>query len=308
MIVSAFLCLTPDTTLKQVVDAACSLEAAGVAAVALLDSADTNTAPSCFESTTLAAAIAVQTATIGVVATNSALYGFPYHGARRLATIDHLSCGRAGWLLRTTPGAQEATAYEWRSVAGRGEELHRSTEYAEIALELWDSWEDGAQWPDKTTGIYKDDSRIHPIDYRSTSFRVAGPLDVPPSPQRRPVLFAEIATTEEALHLSRYIDVAVIVARDGTSATALATAVADIDPSTLVLFAGGIEAGADMMAAAEALALVEASRIAGVALYLEPRSADTAAGMISAPAGSNSGTLADALGFGSTLTHGGHAA
>jgi alkanesulfonate monooxygenase SsuD/methylene tetrahydromethanopterin reductase-like flavin-dependent oxidoreductase (luciferase family) len=309
MIVSAFVRLVPDTSLTQVIDAARTLEASGVAAVCFLDSADTGTAPALFESTTLAAAVAVQTSTIGVVASDSALYGFPYHAARRLATIDHLSSGRSGWLLRTAPAAQEATAYEWRSGKGRGEELHRCTEYAEIALELWDSWEDGAQWPDKEVGTYKDDSRIHPIDYRSTSFRVAGPLDVPPSPQRRPVLFAEISAAEDAIHLTPYVDVAVIVAGDRPSAAALADVVASIDPSTLVLVAGAIEGASDMLADREALAMAETLQVAGVALYLVPSAAESAAALVSAaPAGLRSGTLADSLGIGSTLSQGGHAA
>ncbi|MFT4264687.1 MAG: LLM class flavin-dependent oxidoreductase, partial [Nocardioides sp.] len=226
MIATAFLALEGASTVEEVVGAARSLEAAGVAAVGLLDAQDTGLGATPFESTTLAARVAAATSSIGVIASDSALYSFPYHSARRLATLDHLAAGRSGWLVRSRTGADEGSAYAWRSTTGRGEELHRATEYIEIERELWGSWEDGSQWPDKAAGVFKDDSRIHRIEYRSTSFRVSGPLDTPPTPQGRPVILTFVTTVDEARALTPYVDVAILAPADGVALDDLAAVVA----------------------------------------------------------------------------------
>jgi alkanesulfonate monooxygenase SsuD/methylene tetrahydromethanopterin reductase-like flavin-dependent oxidoreductase (luciferase family) len=296
MIVSVQLALRPEDTLADVEAAVRGLESAGVAAVALLDAADTG-APTPFESTTLCGRLAATTSEIGLVAANSALYGFPYHLARRLATVDHFSDGRAGWLLRSGTGAGEATAYDWRSTRGRAAELHRAGEYAEIALELWDSWEEGAQYPDKATGDYKDDARIHRIDYRSLAFRVEGPLDVPPSPQRRAVVVAAPTTADEVAHLAPAADVA--LAPDAT----LAAQVRAVAPGILVLLT---VPATTTPAAAERRRLDAGAE--GLALSATTETTDAAAALAAAlgAARAPGGTLAAALGL--TLTHGGRAA
>ncbi|MFC5951530.1 hypothetical protein ACFQH9_25015 [Pseudonocardia lutea] len=298
MIITAQLALGPDSTLPAVESAVRGLEAAGVAAVCVLDAADTG-AVSSFESTTLCGRLASTTSAIGLVAGNSALYGFPYHLARRLASVDHFCDGRSGWLLRTGTAASEQSAYDWRSSRGRAAELHRAAEYVEIALELWDSWEDGAQYPDKVTGDYKDDSRIHAIDYRSLAFRVEGPLDVPPSPQRRPVLVAEVGTADEATYLAPAVDVALV------PDAAVAAAVRSVDPTTLVLLALPAD-----IPAAEAMQRCTETGAAGVALECSTDTAEAAATLAAALGASRApgGTLAAALGLADTLTHGGRAA
>ncbi|GAA0935417.1 LLM class flavin-dependent oxidoreductase [Pseudonocardia zijingensis] len=298
MIVTAQLALGPDSTLPAVEGAARGLEAAGVAAVCVLDAADTG-AVSPFESTTLCGRLASTTSEIGLVAAGSALYGFPYHLARRLATVDHFSDGRSGWMLRTGTATSEVSAYDWRSTLGRTAELHRAAEYTEIALELWNSWEDGAQYPDKATGDYKDDSRIHAIAYRSLAFRVEGPLDVPPSPQRRPVLLAEVGTAEEAAYLAPVVDVALV------PDAALAAAVQEGDPTTLVL----LVLPADTPAAEASRRCLDADA-AGVSLECSTDTADAAAALAAAFGATRGpgGTLAAALGLAETLTHGGRAA
>ncbi|NQX25788.1 LLM class flavin-dependent oxidoreductase [Microbacteriaceae bacterium VKM Ac-2854] len=301
MIVTALLSLESASTLDDAVQAAGALEAAGVAALAVLDAADTDEVAT-FESTTLAAHLAMTTDSIGVLGANSALYGFPYHAARRLSTLDHLANGRAGWLLRAATGAEEEAGYDWRSTLGRAEELHRASEYAEIALELWDSWEDGAQWPDAASGDYKDDARIHPIDYRSTAFRVAGPLDVPPSPARRPVLFGRIATPEEAAMLAPLLDVAIVVARDRSEAQAL---VAACGAASAVLLAVAIEH------VSEATPLIVADLgIDGVALTgsLSAAAQIAAAALDLGAERPEADTLAEALGIDGRISYGGRAA
>ncbi|MCF7549618.1 LLM class flavin-dependent oxidoreductase [Pseudonocardia sp. WMMC193] len=291
MITIVQLALRPDDTLAGVESAVAALEAAGVAAVCVLDGADTGEATA-FESTTLCGRLASTTSEIGLVASNSALYGFPYHLARRLATVDHFSDGRSGWLLRTRTAADEAAAYDWRSTGGRGVELHRAAEYAEIALELWDSWEDGAQYPDKASGDYKDDARIHRIDYRSLAFRVEGPLDVPPSPQRRPVLFARFDEAAEAALLPS-VDVAIV--SDPTTAAAVT--------APLILRAVPPHTTPD-----EAERLRAATGAHGLALHATTDTVPEACALaVALGAARNPGdTLAAALGL--TLTLGGRAA
>jgi alkanesulfonate monooxygenase SsuD/methylene tetrahydromethanopterin reductase-like flavin-dependent oxidoreductase (luciferase family) len=313
MIVSAFLAPASETSLRAVVDAARALEAADVSAAGVLDAADTGGDAGLFESTTAAARIAVETSEIGVVAANSSLYGFPYHAARRLSTVDHLSGGRSGWLMRTGTAPGETTAYDWRSAFGRGEELHRSAEYAEIARELWDSWEDGAQWPDKESGDFKDDSRIRKIGYRSTSFLVDGPLDVPPSPQRRPVIFTPVTTAQEAVYLARYSDVMIVAAPNEATAQVLAETLATAESAPLVLIAGSVDgtrpAGSGVLPAARAVSLAGTLGVAGVALYMTPEAAGAAAALVGGLATtgprSGSGTLAARLGIESDFALGG---
>ncbi|GAA1397696.1 hypothetical protein GCM10009613_50720 [Pseudonocardia kongjuensis] len=323
MIVTAFLApdpgrAGPDTVLA----AARDLERAGAHAVGLLDGADAAAAgtaggpdgaaaapSSAFESSTLAARVAVETSRIGVVATGSALYGFPYHAARRLATLDHLAGGRSGWLMRTRTAPSERAAYRWRAGAGRGEELYRAGEFAEIALELWDGWEDGAQWPDRDSGDFKDDDRIRPIGYRSTAFRVDGPLDVPPSPQRRPVLFAEVSGPADVHHLAGPADVVLVGAADPDAARDLVGLLPGGPGRPLVLIAAGPAPGPGRLSPDAAAALVDRGVAAGVALHPGPADdcAELVAGLSPAPRPDRPG-LAAALGIEPALAHGGTAA
>ncbi|SMH49499.1 Luciferase-like monooxygenase [Rathayibacter oskolensis] len=309
MIVTAVLALDHGTTLDETVAAVTALERAGVAAVTVLDAADSSGVTP-FESTTLAAHLAMTTSTIGIVAANSALYGFPYHAARRLATLDHLAAGRSGWMLRTATGVDEESAYDWRSTLGPAEELHRATEYAEIALELWASWEDGSQWPDVVTGDFKDDARIHPIDYRSTSFRVAGPLDVPPSPARRPVLFGGVRTEHEAVALRPVVDVAIVVARDRSQAERL---VSSARGASRILLAIATEEGGEglVVGAAEPIAiLVDELGVDGVALRGSVSGAAAIADLAAQLGATRDEgpTLAEALGITERMSYGGRAA
>jgi hypothetical protein len=149
------------------------------------------------------------------------------------------------------------------------------------------------------TGDYKDDSRIHAIDYRSLAFRVEGPLDVPPSPQRRPLLVAEVGTAEEAGYLSPAVDVALV------PDASLAAAVRSADSTTLVL----LVLPADVPPAQASRRCSEAGT-AGVALECSTGTADAAAALAVALGACRApgGTLAAALGLADTLTHGGRAA
>lgn len=140
------------------------------------------------EPTVLLAALAVTTSRIGLIATASTSYNEPYNLARRLAGVDHLSGGRAGWNIVTTAGDAAA-----RNFGLDGQPLHlaryeRADEFLDVATKLWDSWSDDAVLADKAAGVYADRSKVRAIDHEGTHFRVAGPLNAARSPQGYPLL------------------------------------------------------------------------------------------------------------------------
>jgi alkanesulfonate monooxygenase SsuD/methylene tetrahydromethanopterin reductase-like flavin-dependent oxidoreductase (luciferase family) len=221
VIVTATISINSGVDLSAIEEAARRLDDAGITA-ALLDEGGRVGA---FEATTLAGYLARHTRRIGLVPANSALYGFPYHLARRLATIDHLTAGRAGWLISPDTGDHEVSAYDWRSAAHPGAEPARASEYVEIALALWNSWEEGAARPDKASGDFKDDSRIHAINHTSPAFLVRGPLDVPRSPQGRPSLFVTVTAPGMVDFAAGVADVIIV---DGGSRDVQAGSVASL--------------------------------------------------------------------------------
>ncbi|MDA0183039.1 LLM class flavin-dependent oxidoreductase [Solirubrobacter phytolaccae] len=138
--------------------------------------------------TLLLAAIATRTEHIGLIATASTSYTEPYEIARRFASLDHISGGRAGWNIVTTAGDDAARNFGRDGQALHHERYERAEEFVEVALKLWDSWQDDAQLADKDAGVYADGDRIRAIEHEGAFFRVAGPLNVSRTPQGRPVL------------------------------------------------------------------------------------------------------------------------
>ncbi|GGG65339.1 LLM class flavin-dependent oxidoreductase [Paenibacillus radicis (ex Gao et al. 2016)] len=136
----------------------------------------------------LLSALAAVTEQIGLVATSSTTYNEPFHTARKLATLDHISDGRSGWNIVTT--GTEAEAHNFGRETNLAHELRyeRAGEFVKVVKELWDSWEDTALLADKASGIYADLDKVREIDYKSDWFTVKGPLDVPRPPQGYPVL------------------------------------------------------------------------------------------------------------------------
>ncbi len=142
----------------------------------------------CLEPTTLLAALATATERIGLIATASTTYNEPYDLARRFASIDHISRGRVGWNIVTTSNAAAARNFGREDHDLHHERYRRAEEFLEVAAALWDSWEDDARIADKASGAFADPDKIHPIDHRGDFFGVAGPFDIPRSPQGWPLL------------------------------------------------------------------------------------------------------------------------
>jgi alkanesulfonate monooxygenase len=140
------------------------------------------------EPITLISALAGVTRHVGLIATASTSYNEPYHVARKFASIDWISHGRAGWNLVTS--GQSADAYNFSRDAHyeHGVRYNRAREFAEIVVKLWDSWDDDAFIRDKQSGIFLDPTKVHPLNHKGEWFQVRGPLNVPRTPQGRPVI------------------------------------------------------------------------------------------------------------------------
>jgi N-acetyl-S-(2-succino)cysteine monooxygenase len=140
------------------------------------------------EPLTLIAALAAVTKHIGLVATASTSFNEPYHVARKFASIDHISHGRAGWNLVTSGVPGDAYNFSREEHYEHDVRYNRANEFAEIVTGLWDSWDDDAFIRDKDSGIFLDPHKKHRLDHKGEWFQVRGPLNVPRSPQGWPVI------------------------------------------------------------------------------------------------------------------------
>ncbi|MGF6265755.1 FMN-dependent oxidoreductase (nitrilotriacetate monooxygenase family) [Paraburkholderia youngii] len=140
------------------------------------------------EPTVLLASIAAATTHIGVIGTASTSYNEPYNIARRYATLDHVSNGRAGWNVVTTADLPSARNFGRDAVPNHAQRYERAAEFTEVVKALWDSWEDDAFVGDKAGGRFVDVAKVHAIAHRGRYFDVQGPLNLPRSPQGHPVV------------------------------------------------------------------------------------------------------------------------
>ncbi|MGE0701607.1 MAG: LLM class flavin-dependent oxidoreductase [Hyphomicrobiaceae bacterium] len=183
----------PLTDIRYYVDCVQKAEAAKLDSIFISDLLSVpddidRAARSWLEPVTTLAALAMATSRIGLIATASTTYWEPFNLARQLASVDHVSGGRAAWNIVTsyTPGAGRNFGTIGRPT--HAERYERGEEFVSICKALWDSWADDAVLDDRKSGHYVCKDRVHPIDYESERYRVAGPLNIPRSPQGRPVL------------------------------------------------------------------------------------------------------------------------
>jgi FMN-dependent oxidoreductase (nitrilotriacetate monooxygenase family) len=140
------------------------------------------------EPLTLLSALAAVTSRIGLVATASTTYNEPFHIARKYASLDHLSGGRAGWNIVTSWSDAEARNFNRDSHLDYETRYERAAEFVEVVKGLWDSWEPGAVVTDKATGVFFDSDKLHALNHKGKHFQVQGPLSVKRTPQGRPLL------------------------------------------------------------------------------------------------------------------------
>jgi FMN-dependent oxidoreductase (nitrilotriacetate monooxygenase family) len=141
-----------------------------------------------FEPLTLLAALAMDTTHIGLAATLSTTYSDPYTVARQFMSIDHISNGRAGWNVVTSPLEGSALNYNKPEHPAHDLRYRMAAEYIEIAKGLWDSWEDDAFVRDKASGQFIAASKMHRLNHQGEFYSVQGPLNISRCPQGRPVL------------------------------------------------------------------------------------------------------------------------
>jgi FMN-dependent oxidoreductase (nitrilotriacetate monooxygenase family) len=159
-----------------------------------------------FEPFTLLAAIAAVTTHIGVIGTASTTYDEPYDVARKLASLDRVSRGRAGWNIVTSGNEKAAQNFGLEAHPEHSRRYARATEFVEVTRKLWDSWEPGALIADRASGRFTDRARIHDIDHAGEFFRVKGPLDFPGPVQGHPVLVQAGSSTDGREFAGRFAE------------------------------------------------------------------------------------------------------
>ncbi len=153
------------------------------------------------EPTALLCALAAVTTHIGLIATATTTYNEPYNIARRFASIDHISGGRAGWNLVTSQIEDEAQNFGLEAHVEHGKRYARAAEFYDVVAGLWDSWDDDALLRDKANGVYMDRDKVHFLNHEGEHFKVRGPLNITRSPQGRPVV-AQAGSSETGRELA----------------------------------------------------------------------------------------------------------
>ena len=139
------------------------------------------------EPVTVLAAVAAATQRIGLIATCSTTYTEPFNLARQFGSLDHISNGRVGWNIVTSWLATAADNYGGAGQLSHADRYARAEEYMAVVSALWDSWAEDAVLDDRAGGRYAKPDRIRPIDHKGECYQVAGPLNLPRTPQGRPV-------------------------------------------------------------------------------------------------------------------------
>ena len=141
-----------------------------------------------FEPFTLLSALSAVTERIGLIATGSTTFDAPYHVARRFASLDHLSGGRAGWNIVTTSNPDAALNFGLEEHVEHGERYRRAREFYDVVTGLWDSFADDAFIRDTERGIYFDPAKMHVLAHQGKYFSVRGPLNIARPIQGWPVI------------------------------------------------------------------------------------------------------------------------
>lgn len=136
---------------------------------------------------TVMALLSQHTKHIGLVCTSTSTYDTPYGLARRFASLDLLSGGRAGWNL-VTSGLQSESQSFGSDPLPKPERYKRAREFAYICRSLWNSWGEGVFLRNKDTGEYFDKNKLSILEHKGEFYGCKGPLNVPPSPQGETVI------------------------------------------------------------------------------------------------------------------------
>jgi FMN-dependent oxidoreductase (nitrilotriacetate monooxygenase family) len=157
-----------------------------------------------FDPVALLSALAGVTERIGLIGTGSTTYSAPWDLARRFATLDFISGGRAGWNVVTTRSVLTAANFGGSEHPAHAERYEQAAEFVEVVRQLWDGWEDGAVVGSKEAGIWADPARLHAPHFHGEHFQVAGVLPIPRSPQGQPVL-VQAGSSGAGINLAAHI-------------------------------------------------------------------------------------------------------
>lgn len=170
-----------------------------------------------FEPFTLLSALSQATERLGLVATGSTTFDAPYHIARRFASLDHISGGRAGWNIVTTSNPDAALNFGLDDHMEHGERYRRAREFYDVVTGLWDSWADDAFVRDVENGIYLDPAKMHVLGHKGPYLSVRGPLNIARPIQGWPVI-VQAGASDAGRQLAAETAEAVFTAQSGLAA------------------------------------------------------------------------------------------
>ena len=154
-----------------------------------------------FEPFTLLSALSAVTERIGLIATGSTTFDEPYHVARRFASLDHLSGGRAGWNIVTTSNPDAALNFGLDDHMEHAERYKRAREFYDVVTGLWDSFADDAFVRDVESGVFVDPAKMHVLDHQGKYLKVRGPLNIARPVQGWP-LIVQAGASEDGRQLA----------------------------------------------------------------------------------------------------------
>ncbi len=156
--------------------------------------------------TVLVAALSQHTEFVGLVTTTTTLFGHPHTVARQIASIDHVSRGRAAWNIITSQNPPALAAFGVANGWNQDERYARAREFVEIVTGLWDSVPTEAIEADAARHVYLNPAKLRPVDVQGAHFTARGALSVPQSPQGRPVIFQAGQSADSKAFGARYAD------------------------------------------------------------------------------------------------------
>ncbi|GLU45686.1 LLM class flavin-dependent oxidoreductase [Nocardiopsis ansamitocini] len=165
--------------------------------------------------------IAPETTTVGLVPTVTTTHTEPFHVSKAVATLDHVSLGRAGWRVQVSTTEAESRHFGRRPVAERPRLWTEAAAVADVVGRLWDSWEDDAEIRDTATGRFVDTDRLHYVDFSGPGWSVRGPSITPRPPQGHPLVVVRADSEEAESAAAAVADVVLVAPTEHGAATAL---------------------------------------------------------------------------------------
>ncbi|MEB3369908.1 LLM class flavin-dependent oxidoreductase [Saccharopolyspora mangrovi] len=173
----------------------------------------------------VASRVAPRTRHVGLVPVAVVTHTEPFHISKAIATLDHVSGGRAGWLPQVSASPGDNAHFGRREIAA-GELLAEAADHVEVVRRLWDSWEDDAEIRDVATGRFIDRDKLHHIDFHGEWFSVKGPSITPRPPQGQPLVTASASDRAGFEFAARSADVVFTPVADPDSAARAVSEVA----------------------------------------------------------------------------------